>query len=174
MSGSHSMQGKHSWLHFVNYLIYTSIPLTIISCSQATGDRLGLQSGLFLPTLYTCVLSNYIFWLYLTLLTLILSFSFNNFHKVSQIYLSHAGCWSSRSNMTERHVWWTFLEFVICQSVTKALNKPWNVFSKGINDSLNWSSNIRVGFHLEMKEIFAESRIHQSLIYRLIWNMNTV
>lgn len=35
------MQGKHSWLHFVNYLIYTSIPLTIISCSQATGDSLG-------------------------------------------------------------------------------------------------------------------------------------
>lgn len=33
MSGSHSMKGKHSWLHFVNYLIYASIPLTMISCS---------------------------------------------------------------------------------------------------------------------------------------------
>lgn len=33
MSGSRSMQGKHSWLHFVNYLIYTSIQRTIISHS---------------------------------------------------------------------------------------------------------------------------------------------
>lgn len=34
MSGSRSIQRKHCWLHFVNYLMYTSILLTMASCSQ--------------------------------------------------------------------------------------------------------------------------------------------
>lgn len=37
--------GKHSWLHFVNYLIYTSFSFTIISCASATGDSLDFKSG---------------------------------------------------------------------------------------------------------------------------------
>lgn len=49
MSGSHSMKGKHSWLHLVNYLIYASIPLTMISCSW---DRFRASyQGVFSPLL---------------------------------------------------------------------------------------------------------------------------
>lgn len=48
------MQGKHSWLHFVNYLIYTSIPLTIISCSQVTGDSLGTPIKNVFPSTFYC------------------------------------------------------------------------------------------------------------------------
>ena len=39
-------EGKHSCLHFVNYLIYTSIPLTMICSALATGDSSGTPGGL--------------------------------------------------------------------------------------------------------------------------------
>lgn len=41
------MQGKHSWLHFVNYLIYKSIPLTIINALKPLGTVLVVQSPTF-------------------------------------------------------------------------------------------------------------------------------
>ena len=39
--------GKHSWLHFVNYLIYTSFWFAMISCASAAGDSSARIRALF-------------------------------------------------------------------------------------------------------------------------------
>lgn len=37
--------GKHSWLHFVNYVIHTSLQFAVISCASARGDSSAATPG---------------------------------------------------------------------------------------------------------------------------------